>query len=171
MMIRETLGNLPAATLPPGYRFRPYRPGDAATWVRILREAGFEGIDEARFGREFGPDEAALAERQLFVQTTDGTDVATATAWLDDALVGPHVGRIHWVAVVPGHQGRGLGKALGAALLHRFAELGHEQALLTTEDFRRNAIHVYETLGFQPAPRSEREAAAWRDIEPANPKI
>ena len=67
------------------------------------------------FRREFGGGDAHLPARQLFVCDATGREVGTATAWFNDDDRGLHWGRIHWVAISPDCQGRGLGRALVAA--------------------------------------------------------
>jgi ribosomal protein S18 acetylase RimI-like enzyme len=71
---------------------------------------------------------------------------------------------VHWVAVVPGAQRRGLGSALVWQTCRRLAQLGHAGAFLTTGADNLPAINLYLRLGFTPHPRSDQERAAWRDI-------
>lgn len=163
---------------PPGYHLRPYGPGDEATWVAIHREAEqhHDEVSAALFRREFGADEALLAARQLYLCDARGEALGTATAWVNDCAdyagsgAGPGSGddgwgRIHWVAVVPRAQGRGLGRALVAALCRRFRALGHRRVYLTTETVRLPAIAMYRAFGFRPDARDESERRIWREVE------
>jgi GNAT superfamily N-acetyltransferase len=155
-----------APPLPSPYTLRPYQPGDEATWVAVHREAErHHEITPALFRQQFGTDEERLRARMLFLVEGEGEGAAvgTAAAWEgegDDA----GLGRIHWVAVVPRAQGKGLGKALVAALCRRFVELGHERAYLTTETVRLPAIRMYLSFGFAPEIRGERDRAAWAQV-------
>jgi ribosomal protein S18 acetylase RimI-like enzyme len=148
-MVRPDLRDLPQVPVPAPYRLRRYRPGDIDTWVRVQQAAEKYHADVSRalFLREFGEDHALLAERQLFAEDEAGEPVGTATAWFDPA--DRSWGRIHWVAVVPAAQGRGLGKALVSALCQRFVELHHTRAYLTTETVRVPAIRMYRGFGFR----------------------
>jgi ribosomal protein S18 acetylase RimI-like enzyme len=122
-------------------------------------------VNRQLFEREFGTEEQLISLRQFFVCDPAGREVGTATAWFNHDLVGPGYGRIHWVAVSPDHQGRGLAKALTTRLCRRFVELGHTRALVTTENFRLNAIGIYRKFGFEPYPRNESERQFWEEYE------
>jgi GNAT superfamily N-acetyltransferase len=68
--------------------------------------------------------------------------------------------RIRWVAVVPEHQGRGLGRLLvtEALLLMR---TWHARAYLTTQTSSWIAVHLYLTLGFTPFLTASAEEEGW----------
>ncbi len=166
MMVKDAIAALPEYLLPEGYEFRLYRTGDLVNWVRIHREAEpFHHVDLKLFTREFGGDEHLISLRQYYLCDHAGKEVGTATAWFNNELAGPGYGRIHWVAVCPDHQGRGLAKALTTKLCRRFIELGHTKALVTTENFRLNAIGLYRKFGFEPYPRNEQERLFWEEYE------
>jgi GNAT superfamily N-acetyltransferase len=93
-----------------------------------------------------------------------GQAVATATAWFDDAFEGARWGRVHWVAILPEHQGHGLGRPLMAAVCQRLVALGHVGAFLRTSANRIPAIKLYRGFGFEPHPRSAAEEHIWRGI-------
>jgi GNAT superfamily N-acetyltransferase len=144
-MIRPDLVDLPDHKLPAPYSLRWYRPGDERDWVRIAQRADiYNKIDESLFGRQFGDDTKELARRQCYLCDVDGIAIGTATAWFDDDPGGRRWGRVHWVDIIPEYHGRGLGKALVAAVCRRLRELGHDRAYLTTESPRIPAIRLYE---------------------------
>jgi ribosomal protein S18 acetylase RimI-like enzyme len=162
MMVRNDLNNLPDHPLPSGYHIRFFLEGDQHSWIRVHQETeGFHTILPELFVREFGSDIQKLQSRQFYVCDTSGVPVGTATAWDDDQLIGTGFGRIHWVAVLPDYQAQGLAKALTSRVCRRFQELGHEKALVTTENFRQNAIHIYESFGFEPFSRNDTEMKFW----------
>ena len=164
-MMREDLIEFPQYELPAGYAFRRYRSGDEAVWTDIWTRSDRYGvIDPAVFRREFGTDEAVLAERQYFMLDPDGVEIGTVTAWLPDDAHGPSSGRVHWVASVPEMQGKGLGKPLITTVLTRLRELGYARANLHTESVRTVAIRLYLKFGFRPEVRSEAERQAWREV-------
>lgn len=168
-MLRRDLQPVPWHPPPPPYVLRPYRPGDVDTWVQVHRQAEryHADISADLFHREFGRDDDLLAARQLFLCDGAGAAVGTATAWLGAAPDERHLGRIHWVAVVPAAQGRGLGRALVAALCQRFVDLGHAAAFLTTETVRVPAICMYLKLGFVPQLRDAADRRAWQSVAAA----
>ena len=149
-MAAMRLADIPRPELPSGMRVRAYRPGDAATWTRIHEDTGFYGtLPPGLHEREFGHDDTALAERQLFVVNAEGDDIATATAWLNDPAHGLPGGRLHWVAVVPTAQRMGVASALVGAVAARFEALGETAAYLTTDSHNTRAIALYGRLGFR----------------------
>ena len=149
-MLRPHLRDIPAFVLPEGYQFRPFRDGDMSTWIAIQDAAGtyeLGPITEALF-HEFHRGRADLLPgRCWFVVDPGGNDVGSITAWWRRRIESR--GHIQWVAVLPEHQGRGIGKAMMTRALHRLAE-EYESASLTTDTGRIPAIKVYLDFGFVP---------------------
>lgn len=170
-MIHPELRRVPAVPVPPGYRVRRYRPEDRALWVALNREAdGLQPVTGDTFAASFGNDEPALRERMLFLAGEGGTEVGTGTAWYSADYRGRAMGRVHWLAVLPAWQGRGLGTALLAAVCRRLVELGHDQAYLTTSTARVPALRLYLRFGFEPAIYNRDDAAHWRAVTPFLPE-
>jgi GNAT superfamily N-acetyltransferase len=164
-MSRADLEGIPEHPLPAGFRLRWFEPGDEQVWREIQSVADvYDSFDASRHAREFGTDVTALAQRQCFLCTEAGDPVGTATAWHDDIYLRPEYGRVHWVAVVPDHQGRGLSKPLMTSVCFRLRELGHQKVYLTTSTARVVAINLYLAFGFVPQPRDEAEREAWHRL-------
>jgi len=164
-MVRADLEGIPHHALPPGYSVRWYRPGDEELWVGLQSAADkLNPITPELFQRAFGSDAKVLAERQCFLCAPNGTAIGTATAWFDDMHNRPAYGRLHWVAIAPETQGRGLCKPLLTVVLNRMRELGHERAYLTTSTARIRAINLYLKFGFVPEVRNANDYAAWRGL-------
>ena len=72
--------------------------------------------------------------------------VATVFAWQDK--LNTSVGRLHWLAVLPEYQRRGLGRALTLCVLKYHKEHGKMSVSLITEVYRNTAIKLYEEVGF-----------------------
>jgi GNAT superfamily N-acetyltransferase len=165
-MVRQSLADLPEFAVPAGFALRWHAPGDAANWLRIWQAAdAYQAITPDRFEREFGPDPSLWAERQCFLCDASGAAVGTATAWFDDDYFGRRCGRVHWVAVRPPFQGRGLSKPLLAATCRRLRELGHDCAYLVTETVRLPAIRLYWQFGFRPDLRTGEDFSRWREVQ------
>jgi len=163
VMVRQTLDDPPDAALPSPYSMRRYRAGDAGTWVRIHELADrYNKATAELYLEQFGSDDAELGERQLYICDGAGAEVGTVTAWHNADFPERNWGRVHWVAIVPAHQGRGLGKPLLGACLQRLLELGYEGAYLTTSPPRVAAINLYLRFGFVPNIKSEESLSAWR---------
>jgi len=150
-MIRENLGNIPDYPVPPPYTIRWYRPGDEEAWLRIEREAEkYFPIEDDLFEKQFGEYPDLLPERQCFICNSEGNEIGTATAWFYNDESGKSYGLVHWVAIIPQEQGKGLGKPLMSAVCNRLKELGYERACLNTSTGRIPAINLYQKFGFVP---------------------
>ena len=104
--------------------------------------------------RQFGGQES-VSERMFFLIDADDRAVGTATAWFDateEGGIGP-VGRVHWVALTPSAQGKGLAKPMLSAVLRKLHE-EHESVVLRTHTQAARAVGMYLQMGFVPAPLS-----------------
>lgn len=154
-MRRDDLENLPRFEVPEGFGLRAYQAGDDAAWTSIHRRAdAFNQFSNSTFRDVFGHDEAALMARQKYLLGPDGEPIGTATAWFDAPQAGEATGdgRVHWVAIVPEFQGRGLARPLLAEVLQSLRDLGHARAVLSTDERRPVAMALYRSFGFQVAP-------------------
>jgi GNAT superfamily N-acetyltransferase len=169
VMVRANLTDIPQYVLPPGYSFRFYRPGDADTWVGIWQDADsilkLHNVDLKTFHETFSNDLRRLEKRCLFVVSPDGREVGMATAWYDRIYAGKPWGRVHWVALRAGSQGKGLAKPLMTATLNLLGRLGHRRAVLGTQTLRLAAIKVYLDFGFMPDLSAADADRAWLDVQ------
>lgn len=169
-MVRDDMADIPEYHLPAGYRFRPYREGDEETWTHIQRAAEqFFPIADDLFARQYGPMADALPARMVFVESDDGDAAATISAWWETNRDTPNDrGRIHWVAVHPAHQRRGLTKPMMTWAMARLAQ-DHSAAMLGTSSGRIWAVKVYLDFGFHPDPAQMEQkpavAAAWHSVQ------
>jgi GNAT superfamily N-acetyltransferase len=165
-MIRESLEDLPQFPVPAPCTLRWYRPGDEAAWLRIHLEADAHNTFTPRtFEEQFGRDPRVLAERQCYLCDAEGEAIGTTTAWFHDYRGRPF-GRVHWVAIVPAMQGRGLANPLLTAVCNRLRALGHERAYLSSATVRVPALNLYLKFGFLPVVRTEEDLRAWSLVRP-----
>jgi GNAT superfamily N-acetyltransferase len=165
LMARANLDNVPEFALSAGFTLRWYQPSDEEQWLRIHLEADrYNEITPELFERQFGTDERLLRERQCYLLDARGHAIGTATAWFNDNLEGAKFGRVHWMAILPDYQGRGLAKLLMIAICRRLRELGHDRAYLSTSTARLLAINLYRRFGFLPLIRNEEDAAVWHEL-------
>ncbi|MCD6291766.1 MAG: GNAT family N-acetyltransferase [Anaerolineae bacterium] len=166
-MVREHLDDIPDYPPPPGYLIHWYEPGDEKHWLNIHLVADkYSTITPELYVREFGRDPQLLHKRQFFLLSPTGAAIGTATAWFDDDYQGLPYGRVHWVAIVPEMQGRGLGKVLMTTVCKRLRALGHDRAYLVTSTARIPAINLYLQFGFMPHIRSEEDLRVWQALRP-----
>ncbi len=140
-MVREHMDTIPRFGCPPAYHLRPFRDGDEWAWASIEAAVGEFGPPiraREHFEEEFGPFRDVLADRWFILADVRGGPVGTATAWYG-RFDGETRGRVHWVAIVPDHQGKGLAKPLLSAVMGRLAR-EHANAYLTTQTTSYRAV-------------------------------
>ena len=165
-MIRNNLNNIPEHDLPPSYSYRKYKEKkDKKHWAEIESSANeFENKEKAlnHFNKEFGNREKQLKSRCIFLQKNKKI-IGTATAWYGK-LEGEKMGRLHWVAIKPQNQGKGLGKPLVAKAMS-ILKKHHEKAYLTTQTTSPIAIKIYLDFGFEPHIQNQKQRKGWRIIK------
>lgn len=164
-MVYDDLSGYPQVPAPPGYCVRCYTDGDAEAWCRIWNHADrCDRYTPAVFHEQFGNAPEVLRQRMLFLCDGGGSVVGTAAAWFIDEPGQESWGRVHWIAVDPSHQGRGLARPLLSACCRRMYELGHPHAQLSTDSFRVMPVHFYLRCGFRPDIRTQQQERVWREI-------
>ena len=161
LIMVHSLSNIPSYPLPEPFNIRSFKK-DEENWAAILTKAGeFDSIDAGlhRFKQEFAPYPDDVRQRMFFIEDETGQAIGTASAWYGE-LNGEEMGRIHWVGIVPEHQGKKLAKPLLTFLLHQLASL-HRKAYLKTHTTNLKAINAYLNLGFAPYTKDETEEANW----------
>ncbi len=166
----------PAPTLPAGYVFSPYESGSDTAWASI--EAAVGEFDSPGVANRYFRDRYLLhlpevRRRVLFVRG-GGAEVGTVTASWD--FTGPRRdAALHWLGVMPGHQGRGLGTALVLRGVRQLQALeGDRDIYLHTQTWSHTAIGIYLAVGFEMvrdpfagSPNDfDRAAAVLREVRP-----
>jgi len=164
-MVRRDLENVPRHPWPEGYRLRGFQNGDEKIWLELQRSSDlFTDFTGESFQTSFGRNGEEHARRITFLCSNGGKPIGTAAAWYDDKYGRADYGRIHWVAIVPSHQGKGLAKPYMSDLLRRMSELGHQCAYLTTGTARVPAISLYLQFGFVPEIRKDEDLEIWKEL-------
>jgi GNAT superfamily N-acetyltransferase len=161
-MALDDLARVPTLPIPAGYGVSLYSPGGESDWARIEHLAGEFPNDEkalAHFATEFGGQADEMRRRCLFLHGPQGSAIGTTTAWYGEHA-GTATGRLHWVAIVPAFQGRGLAKPLVAAALACMRQW-HDRAYLTTQTTSWIAVKVYLDFGFRPVLDQPDSGEAW----------
>ena len=159
------LSRTPVFELPEAFGLRWYHPGDEQHWIAVHDLADlYNRTDATVFREQFGEAEEALPERQCYLVSPNGRFVGTATAWFGEFPEGTPRGRVHWVAIVPEFQGRGLAKPLLSTVCSRLRELGCESAYLTTDTARIPALNLYWLFGFVPNLDTRKDRGAWQRL-------
>ena len=164
-MVNEDLSAYPRIAPPRGYTIRRWTPSDVDVWIRIWAHADHsDRFTPALFHDQFGADPRVLVQRMLFLCDSAGSPVGTAAAWFIDLPGQESWGRVHWIAIDPSHQRKGLARPLLSACCRRMHELGHPHTQLSTDSFRLPAINLYLNCGFLPDIRTAEQKRVWRNI-------
>ena len=152
LMKRPAGTKIPVYSLPEGYRYVLYRPGDEIAWAELeFSVLEFPNPEKglALFQQTFLPDQEELKRRCLFIEDSTGQKLATAMAWWN--MTGKQRDAwLHWVSVSPKSQGLGLGKAVVSKALHLLLEIeGDRDIYLHTQTWSHKAVGIYLKCGFQ----------------------
>ncbi|MCM3512576.1 MULTISPECIES: GNAT family N-acetyltransferase [Carnobacterium] len=139
--------------LPEGFHFEFYQEGDETEWAAI-ETAVSEFEDEAQaldyFQKKFAPFSKELKRRMLFITDSEGRKIGTCSAWWKELPDGTRYPLVHWVAVRPGYQGKGIAKAMLRRTLKQLQKLeATTPVYLHTQTWSHVAIRLYQKLGFE----------------------
>ena len=134
--------------VPEGYAIRAYQPGDEDAWAAVMCAVG-EQTDIAEARAEFTRRYLAAPERIFVAVDAAGAVVGTAIAWDDGLRV------LHWLAVHPAHQRKGIGRALCQTALRLFRrEDNAAPVYLRTLPRSWKAVLLYISMGFKLQPKA-----------------
>jgi len=165
IMIRPDLLNIPHIPFLEGFSIRPMRLDEGGLWTDIERDAEeyFEITDDI-FHNEFGRDLQATQWRSFIIVNNKGVGIGTISAWYNRHFRGKDYGQIHWVAIRPSYQGKGLGKSALSYALNKLSQW-HERCFLNTQTKRLNAIKLYLDFGFIPDLDMPDAVESWREVK------
>ncbi|RYG45324.1 GNAT family N-acetyltransferase [bacterium] len=146
-MRRDDLEGLAQPRLPEGYRLRLADADDTDPLAALLALA----FEDATWTAD-RVQKILLGSADVFATyvATDSEGRLVAVTSCQFREPSRTTGTLHWVGGDPDHRGRGLGKAVSLACLHRFAADGYSDCNLFTDDARLPAINTYLALGFRP---------------------
>jgi GNAT superfamily N-acetyltransferase len=161
LQLARQLPSRPAPFEVAGVRLRNYAgPADIEVWLDLRRRAfarqklGVRDWDAADFQREFldkpwwNPHRIWFAEAQPLLL---GPWRAVGTITLARRGQGDQAKPVvHWLAVLPGFRGRGIGRLLMATLEASAWDEGQRQVSLETHAQWFEAARLYQALGYQP---------------------
>ncbi|MBC7235265.1 MAG: Nif3-like dinuclear metal center hexameric protein, partial [Chloroflexi bacterium] len=128
-MRRDDLEDLPPLEIPAGYTLRPMAADEAWAYIQVMNRSNYAGeIGEEWFEQQFSSD-PEYDPSYLQIIWKGKEPVAAAGAWHRE-IEGERWGMIHWVGVVREERGKGLGKAVTLAALHKLKERGFSRAML-----------------------------------------
>ncbi|WP_099205965.1 GNAT family N-acetyltransferase [Scatolibacter rhodanostii] len=135
---------------PEGYRIKGFEPGDEKHWAEIVTAVGeFETEKEAYdyFISHYSSQMKLLAERCLFILNEEEQYAGTCMAWFDNKDEN-RVGSLHWLAVHPDFQRKGLAKVLIEKVMTIFEKENLFPVYLHTQTWSYKAVLLYSRFGF-----------------------
>jgi mycothiol synthase len=152
----------PDVILPYDYALRPFRPADAEAYLQLLHGAGFVQWNAEMLDQWL---ERVLPDGLLLIEHAPTAELAaTSMAGHRPTPFHPFGGELGWVAGNAHHAGRGLGRAVCAAVVRRFLSAGYRRIYLKTDDWRLPAISIYLRLGFVPFLYADDMAPRWAAV-------
>ncbi len=136
--------------LPPEkYSFINHNESLVNQWLLIQSTADiYHDFSPAFFEKQF-PDEELRNQRVFYLLDGDGCFIGSAAIWFGGKGFNDSVGRLHWLAVLPEYQGKGLGKVILSESIRRFCTLSYKKVYLSTSTLRPAAISLYAKFGFK----------------------
>lgn len=153
LMLRKNSEFYRKYKLPVGYTIKPYESGMENHWAEVETSVGeFDKVIDAKnyFEKEFISKDKDLSKYCFFVENPNGKIVATASIWYGKHFDDRIKYRLHWVAVNPHYQGKGIAKALISYILKDDKLKGEKYIYLTTQSWSYKAINLYLKFGFKP---------------------
>jgi ribosomal protein S18 acetylase RimI-like enzyme len=161
-----------SAAIPNGYRLKLFEKGDETFWAAIETSVGeFDNQEEAcrYFEDHYLADISHLRERCLFVLDEKDHYAGTCTAWFD-RKENDTVGSLHWLAVKPEYQRKGLATALVSEVMKIFDISQSFPVYLHTQTWSYRAIIIYSHFGFRIL-KSQHFSQYKNDFEDAMPVL
>lgn len=164
-MLRPDLDDIAPFILPKGYSILQNTDSLLPGWIALLDKVfGGYTVNRVRYQTDspnWSPDRVKLIQNS-------STIVALSVAWYEEELW-PKSGHVIWVAVLPRHQGKNLGRYVLNLALRHFFEEGLCNAVVYTEIDRLAAIKMYLNAGFVPLITGTvlNEIERWRKVSDA----
>ena len=156
VMNAKTAMEIKPPTLPEGYSFRFFESeSDIEHWCRI--ETSVDEFDSYKnaykhFNHEFIEHIEELKKRCIFILDKNELPIGTSMGWFSDCDI---KSRLHWIAVCPEHQGKGLGKAVSQKAVTICTKHNPNESIwLSTQTGSYPAVMIYNRLGFYMTNKS-----------------
>lgn len=167
LMIYSDTTKFGADTLPEGFHYEFYKPGDEKAWSMIHVKSGeFMSVEEGleTFQNFYSSFIGELSKRLFFVVNESGEKVGTATISLLLEKEYDYDAVVDWFAIIKDYQGYHLSKPMINKFTKLANELGHKKLLLHTQTHTWLAAKLYLDLGFEPF-RIEDDIKGWQILK------
>lgn len=149
--------------LPDGYSMSKYSgEKDKAAWVECCKNGLVaDDADESTFDDRITNKEFCDPYDDVFFLDFGGEHIGTITAINHTDI---NMGNMHMVGIRTDFRGRGLGKYINNACIHKLSEEGVDFIRLTTDEWRKGAVKSYLTAGFLPVNYDTGMEERWENV-------
>ena len=138
--------DLSEPSIPFGYELRSYESGDELRWANLL--------NQGEFGQKFNPQRVReymeVPERRAGsrIVVKDGNLLASTFATMQDEA--ENLASLDYVVSHPDHRGLGLGRIVCESVVKYCVDIGRNDIILHSDDWRLPALGLYLSMGFVP---------------------
>jgi len=138
--------NVQVSDLPSGYELRGYEEGDESKWADLINLGGF--------GQQFDSDriveymESPERRAGSSIVVKQGEILAATFATIQKET--DNLSSLDYVVSHPDYRGLGFGRIVCEAVVKYFVEIGRNDVILHTDDWRLPALGLYLGMGFVP---------------------
>lgn len=148
-MVKNNIDKANNISLPNGYRFTDFRPGDENNWAYIQYKAGVFREYQLAIRKIFEEQKNIgnkINKCCLFLENELGERIGTVM--ILPSILGKDVKDIKYLALNPRYHGKGLGKALMAKAFKVINDM-EETSRINVEVSEEKAKEFFEELGFE----------------------
>jgi ribosomal protein S18 acetylase RimI-like enzyme len=151
LMERDAEVPLQEILLPPGYQLRTFNAQKEVEAYVSLHQAVFQSKNMTNDWRsKIICQPTYRPELNLVIEAPDSILAGFCIGWVDSTgYAGRPSGQIEPLGVLEQYRGLGLSKCLLNECFRRMVSSGAEKIYVETDNFRNEALALYETVGFQ----------------------
>lgn len=138
--------DLPEPHVPLGYDLRSYQPGDESRWADLLNQGEFGQRFNAQKVSEYMEIPERRAGSRIVVK--NGNLLASTFATMQEEA--DNLSSLDYVVSHSEYRGLGLGRIVCESVVKYCVDIGRNDVILHTDDWRIPALGLYLSMGFVP---------------------
>ena len=138
--------DLPEPHVPLGYELRSYQPGDESPWADLLNQGEFGQKFNAQKVSEYMEIPERRAGSRIVVK--NGNLLASTFATMQEEA--DNLSSLDYVVSHSDYRGLGLGRIVCESVVKYCVDIGRNDVILHTDDWRIPALGLYLSMGFVP---------------------
>ena len=150
--------------VPLGYELRSYQPGDELPWADLLNRGEFGQRFNAQKVSEYMEIPERRAGSRIVVK--DGNLLASTFATMQEEA--DNLSSLDYVVSHPDYRGLGLGRIVCESVVKYCLDIGRNDVILHTDDWRIPALGLYLSIGFVPNLLCHRDVHVQGPKDPEN---